>query len=82
MEVTLTNRDDLRITTRELIAGAVAVISFFCSLAFGYGIKAQQVNDLQTIVVRHDNAIVDLTKELTQLRLVVAALNGTLQKDK
>lgn len=74
--------DEINITPREFLAGVVAAISLCGSLAFGYGVKSQQVSELQVIVLRHDAAIQDLTKELTQLRLVVAELNGTLTKGK
>lgn len=74
--------DEINITPREFLAGVVAALSLCGSLAFGYGIKSQQVSELQGIVMRHDAAILDLTKELTQLRLVVAELNGTLTKGK
>lgn len=74
--------DEIQITPREFLAGVVAALSLCGSLAFGYGVKSQQVSELQTIVIRHDVAIQDLTKELMQLRLVVAELNGTLTKGK
>lgn len=74
--------DEIQITPREFLAGVVAALSLCGSLAFGYGVKSQQVSELQVIVMRHDAAILDLTKELTQLRLVVAELNGTLSKGK
>lgn len=74
--------DEINITPREFLAGVVAALSLCGSLAFGYGVKSQQVSELQAVVVRHDVAIQDLTKELTQLRLVVAELNGTLTKGK
>jgi len=74
--------DEIQITPREFLAGVVAALSLCGSLAFGYGVKSQQVSELQVIVLRHDAAIQDLTKELTQLRLVVAELNGTLTKGK
>lgn len=74
--------DEIQITPREFLAGVVAALSLCGSLAFGYGVKSQQVSELQTIVLRHDVAIQDLTKELMQLRLVVAELNGTLTKGK
>ena len=74
--------DEINITPREFLAGVVAALSLCGSLAFGHGVKSQQVQELQTIVVRHDTAIQDLTKELTSLRLTVAELNGTLQKER
>ncbi len=74
--------DEINVTPREFLAGVVAALSLCGSLAFGYGVKSQQVSELQVIVLRHDAAIQDLTKELTSLRLVVAELNGTLTKGK
>lgn len=74
--------DEINITPREFLAGVVAALSLCGSLAFGYGVKSQQVSELQTIVLRHDASIQDLTKELTQLRVAVAELNGTLMKGK
>jgi len=74
--------DEINVTPREFLAGVVAALSLCGSLAFGYGVKSQQVSELQVIVLRHDAAIQDLTKELTQLRVAVAELNGTLTKGK
>lgn len=74
--------EEINITPREFLAGVVAALSLCGSLAFGYGVKSQQVSELQTIVLRHDASIQDLTKELTQLRVAVAELNGTLMKGK
>lgn len=74
--------DEIHLTPREFLAGVIAAISLCGSLAFGYGVKAQQVFELQGIVVKHDIAIQDLIKELTSLRLTVAELNGTLMKGK
>ncbi len=74
--------DEINVTPREFLAGVVAALSLCGSLAFGYGVKSQQVSELQVLVMRHDAAILDLTKELTSLRLVVAELNGTLTKGK
>lgn len=74
--------EEINITPREFLAGVVAALSLCGSLAFGYGVKSQQVSELQTIVLRHDASIQDLTKELTQLRIAVAELNGTLMKGK
>lgn len=74
--------DEINVTPREFLAGVVAALSLCGSLAFGYGVKSQQVAELQVIVMRHDAAILDLTKELTQLRVAVAELNGTLTKGK
>ena len=73
---------EINLTPREFLAGVVAARSLGGSLAFGYGVKSQQVSELQEIVLRHDDAIQDLTKELTQLRVAVAELNGTLTKGK
>ncbi len=74
--------DEINVTPREFLAGVVAALSLCGSLAFGYGVKSQRVSELQGMVIRHDAAILDLTKELTSLRLVVAELNGTLTKGK
>ena len=74
--------DEMKVTPRELVAAVLAVISLCGSLAFGYGVKSQQVQELQTIVIRHDLAITTLSSELTQLRIAVAELNGTLRRGK
>lgn len=74
--------DEIQITPREFLAGVVAALSLCGSLAFGYGVKSQQVAELSGYVIRHDAAIQDLTRELTQLRVTVAELNGTLTKGK
>jgi len=74
--------DEIQITPREFLAGVVAALSLCGSLAFGYGVKSQQVAELSGYVIRHDAAIQDLTRELTQLRVAVAELNGTLTKGK
>ena len=74
--------DEINITPREFLAGVVAALSLCGSLAFGYGVKSQQVAELSGYVIRHDAAIQDLTRELTQLRVTVAQLNGTLTKGK
>lgn len=70
--------DEVKITPREFLAGVIAAVAFCGSLAFGYGTKSQQLAELQTIVARHDAAIMDLTKELSSLRLVIVELNGNL----
>lgn len=72
--------DEINITPRELLAGVVAALSLCGSLAFGYGVKSQQVQELTAVVARHDVAISSLTDELTRLRIAVAELNGTLAR--
>ena len=74
--------DEINITPREFLAGVVAALSLCGSLAFGDGVNSQQVAELSGSVIRHDAAIQDLTRELTQLRVTVAQLNGTLTKGK
>lgn len=79
---TLLQASDINLTAREFAAGVIAIVSLCSSLAFGYGVKAQQVAELQTIVMRHDLTITSLSSELTQLRVAVAELNGTLKRGK
>lgn len=73
--------DEINITPREFLAGVIAAISLCGSLAFGYGVKSQQVTSLTEIVIKHDLAITSLTTELTQLRVAVAELNGTISRN-
>jgi len=74
--------DEVKITPREFLAGTIAAVAFCGSLAFGYGVKTSQIQELSTIVARHDAAIIDLTRELTSLRLTIAELNGNLSVSK
>lgn len=68
------------ITSRELIAAILTIVSFCGSLAFGYGVKAQQAQELAAVVARHDVAIISLTSELMNLRIAVAELNATISR--
>jgi hypothetical protein len=81
MNLSITN-GDLSITPRELLAGIVAVVSLCGSLAFGYGVKVQQVEAVQTVVIRHEANLVSLTEEITKLRISVAELSATLNRGK
>ncbi len=72
--------NELSVTPREIMALFLAVISFCGSLAFGYGTKAAQLTETQTIVIRHDGAIRELSQELVLLRIAVAELNGSISK--
>lgn len=71
---------DLSITPRELLAGVVAVISLCGSLAFGYGVKATQIDQVQSIVVKQNTDILQLRDELVLLRIAVAELNVTIAR--
>ena len=72
----------LNITIREAIAAFIAIISVAASSAYAYGVKSQQVQELQSIVQKHDSAIADLTKATTDLRVVVTELRVTIEHRK
>ena len=72
----------LNITIREAIAALIALISVAASSAYAYGVKSQQVQELQTIVAKHDTAIVDLTKATTDLRIAITQLQVTIEHRK
>lgn len=72
----------LNITIREAVAALVAMISIAASSAYAYGVKSQQVQELQSIVQKHDAAIADLAKVASDLRVAVTELRVTIEHRK
>ena len=72
----------LNITIREAIAALIALISVAASSSYAYGVKSQQVQELQSIVQKHDAAILELTKATTDLRVATTELRVTIEHRK
>ena len=72
----------LNITIREAVAALVALISVAASSSYAYGVKSQQVQELQSIVQKHDAAILDLTKATADLRVAITELRVTIEHRK
>ena len=76
------NSDTFSISMREGLAAVVALLSVAFSSAYAYGVKSQQVQELQTIVARHDTAIIELTRATVDLRVAVTELRTTIETRK
>jgi len=72
----------VKISLREAIAATVTLLSIAGASSYAYGVKSQQVQELQTIVAKHDSAIGELTKASIDLRIAVTELRTSIERRK
>lgn len=67
------------VSTREIIALIVAVGTTVASLAFGYGIQNNRVEELSKVVDRDRQIVVQLSDRILQLDRSVTELSAVIR---